>query len=154
MNAFARLSAAISIILIGVTSCASSGPVMDPNEAPVTLSPCPRSPNCVSSHSTAKRHRIAPLTYSTDSASAYRALLKVIADRKEATIVTEQPNYIHAEFTSRLFRFVDDVEFLFDPGQPVIHVRSASRSGYYDFGLNRKRVESLREQFSTVLEKM
>ena len=65
------------------------------------------------------------------------------------TVVTVQENYIHAEFTSRLFRFVDDVEFCFDDDHKTIHLRSASRTGYSDLGVNRKRIERIRQRFVT-----
>jgi uncharacterized protein (DUF1499 family) len=63
-------------------------------------------------------------------------------------VVTVKDNYIHAEFHSRLFGFVDDVEFSFDDDQKTIHLRSASRTGYYDFGVNRKRMERIRAKFA------
>jgi len=62
-------------------------------------------------------------------------------------IVTAGETYLHAEFTSAVFRFVDDVEFLLDDAEKVVHVRSASRVGHSDLGVNRKRVEALREAF-------
>ncbi len=67
---------------------------------------------------------------------------------KGMQIVVEEPTYIHAEFTSALFRFVDDVEFLFAEPEKVIHVRSASRAGYYDFGANRTRIGRIRHLLS------
>ena len=63
-------------------------------------------------------------------------------------IVVDEPTYIHAEFTSALLGFVDDVEFLFAEREKVIHVRSASRVGYYDFGANHNRIERIRTLFS------
>jgi uncharacterized protein (DUF1499 family) len=68
---------------------------------------------------------------------------------KRANIVTEQEHYIHAEFTSAIFRFVDDAEFYIDDAQKVIHVRSAARLGYSDFGVNRKRMETIRQLFNS-----
>jgi uncharacterized protein (DUF1499 family) len=65
-------------------------------------------------------------------------------------VVTVKANYIHAEFRSRLFGFVDDVEFSFDEDPKTVHLRSASRTGYYDFGVNRKRMERIRAQFTDV----
>jgi uncharacterized protein (DUF1499 family) len=66
---------------------------------------------------------------------------------KRSEIVTAENNYIHATFTSFLFRFVDDVEFSFDDETKVINVRSASRTGYSDLGVNRRRVEEIRKRF-------
>jgi uncharacterized protein (DUF1499 family) len=59
-------------------------------------------------------------------------------------LVEENDSYLHYEFTSLLFRFVDDVEFLFDDESKTIHFRSASRTGYGDFGVNRRRMEVIR----------
>jgi uncharacterized protein (DUF1499 family) len=60
-----------------------------------------------------------------------------------------EENSVHAESVSALFRFVDDVEFFFDDHQKVIHVKSASRTGYYDLGVNRRRIEIVRKRFNT-----
>jgi uncharacterized protein (DUF1499 family) len=69
---------------------------------------------------------------------------------KRVRIVTAEECYLHAEFTSALFRFVDDVEFLLDDGTKTIHVRSASRVGYSDLGVNRRRVEAIRYRFDAL----
>lgn len=69
---------------------------------------------------------------------------------KRARIVAAEERYIHAAFTSALFRFVDDVEFFLDEGTRTIHVRSASRVGYSDFGVNRRRVEEIRTRFDAL----
>jgi uncharacterized protein (DUF1499 family) len=67
-----------------------------------------------------------------------------------ARVVKDEGNYMHAEFTSRIFRFVDDVEFVIDDAHKVIHFRSASRLGYSDFGVNRKRMEEIRKRFDAL----
>ena len=82
-----------------------------------------------------------------------QALIAVIQKMKRTRIMTVQERYIHAEFTSFLFRFVDDVEFLLDEGSKTIHVRSASRIGYSDLGVNRKRVEAIRTRFDALRRK-
>lgn len=110
------------------------------------LSPCPNSPNCISSQSTNARHRVAPFKYSSLEES-YKKLKEILQKRKRITIISESPNYIYAECTSALFRFVDDLEFYFDDKHKVIHIRSASRIGYSDLGVNRKRIEEIRTQF-------
>ena len=66
---------------------------------------------------------------------------------KRAKIITDEGDYLYAEFTSLIFRFVDDVEFSFDDGNKLIHFRSASRLGYSDLGANRKRMEEIRKGF-------
>jgi uncharacterized protein (DUF1499 family) len=115
------------------------------------LAPCPDSPNCVSSQSEDKRHAIEPFRYEGAAEAAMQGLIDVIQGMKRARIKTTQERYIHAEFTSFLFRFVDDVEFLLDEGTKTIHVRSASRVGYSDLGVNRKRVEVIRSRFDALL---
>jgi len=112
------------------------------------LRPCPASPNCVSSQSSDKDHLVEPLKYQDSRAQARDRLIAVIQAMDRARISELQDDYIHVEFTSALFRFVDDVEFYFPAEAKVIEVRSASRMGYYDFGVNRRRVEQIRAEFN------
>ncbi len=112
-----------------------------------SLSPCPHSPNCVSSQSSDENHYFEPIKYSGTPAQAREKLISVIRSMKRSRIVESHDDYIHAEFTSVLFRFVDDAEFYFPPGDPIIQARSASRIGYYDFGVNRRRMERIRHEF-------
>ena len=111
------------------------------------LSPCPESPNCVSSLSKDKSHYVSPLKYEATLEEARKKLISVIESMKRSEIVTAEANYIHATFKSGLFRFVDDVEFSFDDQVKIINVRSASRKGYSDLGVNRKRVDEIRQRF-------
>ena len=111
------------------------------------LAPCPKSPNCVSSLSQDKSHYVEPLSYKVSQEAAREKLISVINSMKRSKIVSTENNYIHATFTSFLFRFVDDVEFSFDDEKKVIDVRSASRTGYSDLGVNRRRVEDIRKRF-------
>ena len=108
------------------------------------LAPCPASPNCVSSQSKDRDHSIEPLRYTGSPGEAMDRLQKIIIGMERSRIITETGSYIHAEFTSALFRFVDDVEFFLDERAAVIQVRSSSRIGYSDLGVNRKRVEDIR----------
>jgi uncharacterized protein (DUF1499 family) len=144
MTSLSYLSIALSVIIAGCSG------VRPPNLGVKDgkLAPCPASTNCVSSQSTDKEHAVAPLYYTTSVPHAITDLKKVILGMKRARIVDERDFYIHAEFTSALWRFVDDVEFYFDEGAKVIHVRSASRLGKSDFGVNRKRVEDIRAAWS------
>ena len=113
-----------------------------------SLVACPASPNCVSSlEEEDLEHAVAPLTYTGTLADARQRLLDVIHSMKRAKIVTADERYIHAEFRSGLFRFVDDVEFYFADEPGIIHVRSASRVGHSDLGVNRKRIETIRERY-------
>ena len=112
------------------------------------LKPVPASPNAVSSQATGGYHRIEPLRYNGTAEPAMAALKSVIESTPRTSIVEERADYIYAEFTSMLIGYVDDVEFYFPPDEQVIHVRSASRLGYSDLGVNRKRIEYIREKFA------
>jgi apolipoprotein D and lipocalin family protein len=111
------------------------------------LTSCPSKPNCVSSIDSDPRHFIEPLRFAGSAKDAQNRLLKIISELKRARIVTVEDNFIGAEFTSFVFRFVDDVEFYFDDHNKIIHVKSASRVGYSDLGVNRRRIEKIRKQF-------
>ena len=108
------------------------------------LSACPSSPNCVVSQDGDEDHAIAPIAYQGDRASAKETLLKVLSVVPRTEVVEQTENYIHSESTSRIFKFVDDVEFYFPEDENVIHVRSASRVGESDLGVNRRRIEQIR----------
>lgn len=115
------------------------------------LAPCPTSPNCVVSQGdTDAEHGIAPLAYSGDSAQAMAQLAAVVTAMPRTTIVESTDTYLYAEFASKLMGFVDDVEFYLDPAEPVIQVRSASRLGQSDLGVNRQRVEAIRQALQSV----
>ena len=112
------------------------------------LKPCPASPNCVSSLAQEDAaHRVPPLGWTGDLAQAKMRLRRAVLAAGDATFVVEEDAYWHVEFRSRVFRFVDDVEFLFDPAGRQIRIRSASRVGYSDFGVNRRRIEKIRTFF-------
>ena len=115
---------------------------------PGILPPCPGSPNCVSSQAMDARRRVEPIRFTGDGASAWYRLRRVIVGMKRARIAEETDGYLRAEFRSAVFGFVDDVEFLLDPDGRRIDVRSASRTGKYDFGVNRRRVEEIRARFT------
>lgn len=112
--------------------------------SPRALTPCPSSPNCVSTQAEEAGHSIAPYRYRKSRAEAREELKAVIRSLPRTKLVEEDETYLHYEFTSFVFRFVDDVEFLFDDDTKTIRFRSASRTGYRDFGVNRKRMEHLR----------
>ncbi|MDB9527006.1 DUF1499 domain-containing protein [Oscillatoria sp. CS-180] len=114
------------------------------------LTACPKSPNCVVSQGDEDaQHAIAPLTYSGDSAQAMASLRQVVEAQPGSEVIEQADNYLYAEFTSKLMGFVDDVEFYFPADEPgTIHVRSASRLGESDLGVNRKRIEAIRAALS------
>lgn len=108
----------------------------------------PSSPNAVSSQATGGNHQIAPLAYKGAREQAMKALKAIVEGTPNVTIVETRPDYLYAEYTSALLGFVDDVEFYFPPGGNIIHVRSASRLGYSDLGVNRKRIEAIRARLA------
>jgi len=114
------------------------------------LAPPKRSPNCVSSQADPAdaEHYIAPIAIKGGAPAAMAAVRKAVEGMTDATVVRAEGNYLYAEYRTKLLRFVDDVEFLYDEKAGLIHVRSASRLGRRDFGVNRARVEALRKRLS------
>ncbi|MCG3777119.1 MAG: hypothetical protein JW395_3995 [Nitrospira sp.] len=117
---------------------------MTRNEPSKQLPSCPSSPNCVSTQAQDEGHAIEPIRYRKSRAEAKEALKEVIRSMPRTKLVEEDETYLHYEITSLLFRFVDDVEYLFEDETKTIHFRSASRTGYGDLGVNRKRMEQVR----------
>ena len=112
------------------------------------LKTAPGKPNCVNSQSLEGYSTIAPFNYSGDGRPAQARIKSVVEATPVAKIIESRPDYFYAEYTSRMLRFVDDVEFYLDEKAGVIQVRSASLLGKKDFGVNRKRVEEIRAAFS------
>jgi uncharacterized protein (DUF1499 family) len=112
------------------------------------LAPCPDTPNCVCTQAADDAHRIEPLAYDGTPEEAMARLKAALATLPRTRVVTESPDYLHAECTSLVFRFVDDVELLIDRERKVIHFRSATRVGRSDLGVNRRRLEALRQAFA------
>ena len=111
------------------------------------LAPCRDSPNCISSLSEDPRHAMPPLPYLTSGQQSVDRLVQIVQGMKRAKIVSTTRNYLHVEFRSALFQFVDDVEFVLDDAARVIHFRSASRTGWYDFGVNRSRMTQISDHY-------
>lgn len=110
------------------------------------LAPCKRSPNCVSSQAEPadKVHFVAPIVFHGNAQEAIAEARATVEGMERVRVIREMPGYLYAEFRSRMLRFVDDVEFAFDEKDRLLHVRSASRLGRRDFGVNRERVERIR----------
>lgn len=108
------------------------------------LAPCPHRPNCVHSLAADAVHHIEPLQYAGAAQHARAALVKLIEGMPGGRVVQASGDYVRAEFTSARMKFVDDVEFLIPADSNVIQVRSASRVGYSDRGVNRARIEAIR----------
>ena len=109
------------------------------------LAPCSSRPNCVSSDAVPDDpHHVNPYDLAMPAAEAWRLVRQVIEEQPRTRIVAWTDTTLHAECRSRVFRFVDDLELHLRAAEGIIAVRSASRLGYADLGVNRKRVEALR----------
>ena len=87
---------------------------------------------------------IAPLALRGDGSATLAKIKTIVEAMPGARVVSSTPDYIYAQYTTQLMKYVDDVEFWFDPAAYVVQVRSASRVGKSDLGVNRKRVEAVR----------
>lgn len=114
------------------------------------LKPCPTSPNCVSSQAEPadSQHYIAPLAYHGNRMDTQLAIESYFLDQGNAQIITSQLGYVHLQVKSAILGFIDDVEFYLPDGDSAVQVRSASRVGYSDLGVNRARIEALRKHLA------
>lgn len=139
---------AIGIVGTWIAAAASARPV--PLGAPGgRLALCPDSPNCVSTQADPadRLHAIEPIAYDGGLADARARLLGVLEATPRLEIVRSEPEYVAAEARSAFFRFVDDVDFVFDDSAKRIHFRSGSRLGKGDMNVNRTRMEEIRQRF-------
>lgn len=135
----------VIVCLIILTGCSGKMPKLGIING--HLMECPQTPNCVNSQAKDYEHLIQPILFIGTSKEAQTRLLKILNEWKHTKITVTQDNYIRAEFVSKVFQFVDDIEFYFpetEGKETIIHIRSASRVGYSDFGVNRKRIEQIR----------
>jgi uncharacterized protein (DUF1499 family) len=107
------------------------------------LKPCPESPNCVSTQTQQKNKKMDPIPFALDIKNIIKIIKSVVASLPNTHLEKESINYLHYTFKSAIFRFTDDVEFLIDADQKLIHFRSASRTGYSDMGVNKKRMTGI-----------
>ena len=107
------------------------------------LATCPSSPNAVSTQATDLQHKISAIPLQQPAEQAIARLQAIISEFPNTKIISHNNVYLHAEFTSTIFRFVDDVEFFCDTSTQLIHFRSASRVGHSDFGVNRNRMQQI-----------
>lgn len=144
---YAIIAILFCLILFALAACSSKSPSLlgvDNGK----LAQCPQSPNCVSSQASDERHAIKPISAHGLPDVVMVDLAGTIESMHGSKVVTLKENYLHAEFTSRIMRFVDDLECYYDEENGLIQIRSASRIGYSDFNANRKRVEELRALFA------
>jgi uncharacterized protein (DUF1499 family) len=131
------------VIVMPLFSCASSKPT-NLGVKDSRLAPCPPTPNCVSNDATDAAHWVAAFQLAVPSTDGWRTARAAVANLPRTRIISETDEYLHAECSSAVFGFVDDLELHSRPVQGIIAVRSAARLGHSDFGVNRKRVEKLR----------
>jgi len=128
-------------LVMGIFGCAGAPPeTLGLRDG--RLAACPSSPNCVSSEAADAAHAVAPLIPAVPPAQAFALAIEALSALPRTTLVTRTQDYAHAECRSALLGFVDDVELHLRDGR--IAIRSASRVGYSDLGVNRRRVERLR----------
>jgi uncharacterized protein (DUF1499 family) len=138
--------ASVSFILASIVLSLATETVKEP--LPVkALAVCPALPNCVSSLATDKSHRMPPISFTGSVEAAQERLLRVIRQIPRSDIVKDEPGYLAVIFRSKVFGFVDEAEFAFDEKSGEINFHSGARSGYDDFGVNRSRLEKIRESF-------
>lgn len=141
LNAFLK-----TMLILSITGGCSGSPARAPEDTPYGIAECPDRPNCVSTKAADERHKIEPYRLKSDFAANWRRVEELVATIPRTVIVLATDTYLHAECRSRIFRFVDDLELSLNLSDGVISIRSASRTGYSDLGVNRRRVESLRRK--------
>lgn len=144
------LLAILLLCVVVLNGCGTSRAAGMQNDG--KLAPCPSSPNCVCSSYQDDGHAVAPITYTGTITDAHRRLMAALKTLPRIAVVTElTPNasqhYVHVTATTLIMRFTDDVEFIIDDNKKHIDVRSLSRVGYSDLGVNRRRVEAIRTAF-------
>lgn len=137
----------LGMILMALFGCSNSSKKMPPGLQDGALAKCPKSPNCVNTYSADEGRRMPSLPFYSDLETSRERILSILRTLERVDIVTIEENYIHAEFTSNLFKFVDDVEFAFDDVKKTVHFRSASRTGYSDLGVNRNRMQKITDAY-------
>jgi len=156
------MSFAIFVVVIAVLILASAQLGLFSGSAPANLGlregkfkPPSKTPNSVSSQAALwpdapqrEAAAIAPLALKGDGPATIARLAQIVQGMEGAKIVERRPDYLYAQFTTRLMRYVDDTEFWFDPAAGVIQVRSASRVGRSDLGVNRARIEAIRARLA------
>jgi uncharacterized protein (DUF1499 family) len=149
----------ILIILVGIVVLYGLALVVIPLVSPMPdglgvtegqLKPCPGTPNCVSTQADPddRMHYIEPIPMNGTVQEAKTRIVTIINAMDRSTIITDAPNYLHIEFRSLMMRFIDDVEFYFDEDADLIHFRSAARLGVGDGGVNRRRMNTIRDRYT------
>ena len=136
-----------SLMLVTILWGCSGNPAERRNSESSGLLECPDTPNCVSSLAKNPKYRVEPFKLKSDPKTSWDIVHKTVASLSRTKVVSEDnSDNIHAECKSMIFRFVDDLTLHLTPSNGIIHIRSAARTGYSDFGVNRRRVENLRKK--------
>jgi uncharacterized protein (DUF1499 family) len=142
------LIAATVAFIMGVRMIAHRAPRPDRiGVAKNQLIPCPDTPNCVNSF-----EGLDPFIYKGDRQTTSAALIEILGSWPRTEVIRATEEYIHVEFRSRVFSFIDDGEFYFPSEDSVIHYRSAARSGRSDFGVNGQRIKDIGSRLQSALE--
>jgi uncharacterized protein (DUF1499 family) len=153
------LLVAVLVLVIAVFTAAQTG--LFAGKAPTDLGvvngrlkPPSRTENSVSSqaglypdHSMKAHAEIAPIRFAGEGRAAIDRIRRIVESTRGAQVIRAEPTYLYAQFQTRWLKFVDDAEFFADEGAKVVHVRSASRVGRGDLGVNRARIETIRKRF-------
>ena len=138
----------VSILITFIALAQASKSEKAPGLIKGLLLKCPEKPNCVcSEYKDDKDHFIEPVSLDGKRSADIKEIFKKIIIEEGGEVKSESENYLWTVFTSSIFKFKDDLEIRVDPDHKLIHLRSASRSGYSDFGVNRKRVEQIKSLF-------
>ena len=144
---------ALSFILLRFFVIPKSSPLPssitspEAEQANHTLSPCPDSPNCVSSSATKNSQKVEPFSFEGSGKDAINKLKEISTNLGNSSVVSHQDNYLHVTFKSPLMGYIDDTEFVADDTTGLIQVRSAARLGKSDLNKNKERVEAIRKEF-------
>ncbi len=149
------ISSAVSLFMYGTNTVAAISGAMKDDKPIYILPSCPNSPNCVSSESSDLDHQVLPLKIETLPAEQAMFILKQTLSGMAGQVnESHQSTHLHAQFKSNVFGFIDDVDVVLNRENRRIEIRSASRTGYYDFGVNKKRVETIRDAFNQEVRKV
>ena len=135
-----------SLMFITILWGCSGNPTEHNNSGSSGLLDCPDTPNCVSSLAKNAKHRVEPFKLKKDPKTSWDIVQETVGSLPRTKVVSANNNDIHAECRSMIFRFVDDLTLHLTTSNGIIHIRSASRTGYSDLGVNRRRVENLRKK--------
>jgi uncharacterized protein (DUF1499 family) len=153
---FGTAALAVLVLLAAQLGAFSSHAPANPGVRDGRLRPPSKTPNSVSSqadlwaqHPMQDYARIAPLAVKGGGPATLAQIKRIVEALPGAKVIESRDDYLYVQFTTRWMKFVDDAEFWFDPTRGVVQVRSASRVGRKDFGVNRQRIEAIRQALAS-----